>query len=69
VPPSAVAAVPLGSPGVVAQQVPLLQVRRLGVLVALLKPQQGARNLAPQALQDWRFWAFLAAWHLAQAPP
>ena len=36
VPPSAVAALPLGSLGPVPQQVPLLQVRRLGVLVALL---------------------------------
>jgi hypothetical protein len=51
----------------VPQQVPLLPV--LPVPIALLEPQQGARNPAPQALQDWRFWAFLAAWHRAQARP
>jgi hypothetical protein len=46
-PPQGVAAVPLGSPGVVPQE-PLLRVPR--VPIALLEPQKGARNPAPQAL-------------------
>ena len=70
VPPLAVAPVPLGSPGVVAKQAPLLRVLQvLRLPVALLEPQQGARNPAPQALPNWRVGAFLAAWHRAQARP
>jgi hypothetical protein len=59
VPPSAVAALPLGSLGLVPQQAPLLQVlqarRRLQVLQV------------PQAQPDWWVGAFLAAWHRALA--
>ena len=59
VPPSAVAALPLGSLGLVPQQAPLLQV---------LQVLQARRRLqVPQAQPDWWVGAFLAAWHRALA--
>lgn len=58
VPPTAVPAAPLVSPGlVVQQQVPLLQV--LQVLQARLP--------VPQVLPEWQVWAFPAAWLRVQA--
>lgn len=61
VPPTAVPAAPLVSPGlVVQQQVPLLQV--LQVLQVLQ-----ARLPVPQVLPEWQVWAFPAAWLRVQA--
>ncbi len=74
VPKPAVAVLPLGSSGRVPQQAPLPWVLRepreprvLRVRVALLAPQQVARNPVPQAQPNWRVGALLAAWHRAQA--
>jgi hypothetical protein len=70
VPKPAVAVLPLGSSGLVPQLAPLpREPRVLRVRVALLAPQQVARNPAPQAQPNWRVGALLAAWHRAQARP